>query len=226
MNSADLPPAEFWFYRVYSELTLSLLHQVNNELTGVVFLTEMIQSDVEEGTFPEDKFPNLHSSIQKVIHLIQQAVDVHLPVPERLEESAHDLSRLLEAESSILRLILPKTITIRRDGQPDGSRQVLISKKDFQLVLAAAGMMLSPRVTRGPGELIITLESSPAAVSFHPSYLALGMPVGDESEGSSPPLLALEHRIGRLGGKVELCRNSGTPGVLRIVPAQADPPPE
>jgi hypothetical protein len=220
MNSAALSPSEFWFYRVYSELTLSFLHQLNNELTGVVFLTELIQNDMESGTPAGDKFQDLHASIAKVIRLTQQTMDAHLPVPEEVWESPHDLGELLQEGIPMLRLVLSKAVAVRMDSPPAHFPRISIIQKDFRLVLAAVGLMFSPRSPGSRGELVITVESSPAAIIFHPSYL-----VADWTEGavghpeSRSAFLALEHRLGRLGGRIEPCQPSpeSSPGGLRLV---------
>ena len=226
MHSADLPPPEFWFYRVYSELTLSLLHQVNNELTGVAFLSELIRDDVEAGTPPGDKFCDLQSSIEKVIRLTQQTIDAHLPIPLDVGESPNDLGDLLQEGLAMLRLVLPKTIAIRQETPPDCFPQIQITQKEFRLVLAAVGLLLGPRSPRTPGELVVTVETSPAAIVFHPNYPVPGLSADAPGPaGSSPAFLALEHRIARLGGRVELSKNpdKAIPEALRLVLETSNP---
>ena len=226
MNSAVLSPAEFWFYRVYSELTLSLLHQVNNELTGVAFLTELIRDDVEAGTPPGDKFSDLQSSVEKVIRLTQQTIETHLPIPSDMGESASGLDDLVQEGIPLLRLVLPKTIAIHMEPPPSAPAKISIVQKEFELLLAAMGVLLAPRIPRAPGQLAITIESSPAAVLFRPNYPI----VGSASEAtfhleSSPAYLALAHRAVRLGAKIELCKNpaEACPGALRLVFETAAP---
>jgi hypothetical protein len=224
MNSAALSPSEFWFYRVYSELTLSFLHQLNNELTGVVFLTELIQNDMESGTPAGDKFQDLHASIQKVIRLTQQTMDAHLPVPEDLDESPNDLGELLQEGIPMLGLVLPKTVAVRLDSPPARFPRISITQKDFRLVLAAVGLMLSPRSPRSHGELVITVDSSQAAVIFHPNYPVAGWAEGTAGHTESRcAFLALKHRLGRLGGRIELCQpaSEACPGGLRLVLADS-----
>ena len=205
MNSVDLSPPEFWFYRVYSELTLALLHQVNNELTGVAFLSELIRDDVETGTPPGDKFGDLQSSIEKVIRLTQQTIDAHLPVPSDLGESPNDLGELLKEGIPMLRLVLPKTIAIRLESNPASFPRISITQKDFCLLLAAVGLLLAPQSPRAQGELVISLESSPTSVTFRPNYEITGLQADATwRPESNPAFFALEYRVARLGGMIEL----------------------
>jgi hypothetical protein len=216
MNSADLPPPEFWFYRVYSELTLALLHQVNNELTGVVFLTELIQEDMEAGAPAGDKFRDLHASVGKVIRLTQQTMDAHLPLPAEPGEPL-DFAELLQDGIPMLRLVLPKTITVRIDPAPACFPGIPIGKKDFQLVLAAVGLLLSPGSSRSPGELVIAVESTPAALVFHPGYPVPFLTAeATPRPEASPAFLAIDHRLRSLGGGLEVIRNPAGPDVLRL----------
>ena len=215
MNSADLPPPEFWFYRVYSELTLALLHQVNNELTGVVFLTELIQEDMEAGASAGDKFRDLHASVGKVIRLTQQTMNAHLPLSEEAGEPL-DLAELLQDGIPMLRLVLPKTINARIDPPPAGFPRIPIGKKDFQLVLAAVGLLLSPGSSRSPGELVITVGSSPAVLLFHPDYAASCLAAEAAQSESSPAFLALDHRLRHLGGGLEVFRNPAGADAIRL----------
>ena len=227
MNSVALSPSEFWFYRVYSELTLSLLHQVNNELTGVSFLTELIQDDVEAGTPPGEKFSDLQSSVEKIIRLTQQTIEAHLPIPSDMSEPSTDLGVLIQDGVSMLRLVLPKTITIRIEPLPSCAPEIAIAQKDFGQLLAAIGLLLAPRSPRAPGELKIAFESSPCAAVFQPSYpLTSPQAEATSSQQSSPAFLALEHRVGRLGGKIELCNNPEREACaveLRLVLNEATP---
>ena len=226
MNSVVLSPEEFWFYRVHSEVTLSLLHQVNNELTGVSFLTELIRDDVEEGTPPGDKFNDLQSSVEKVIRLTQQTIDAHLPIPSDVGDGTNDLGELLQEGVSMLRLVLPKTIAIRIESPPARFSQISLAQKDFGLLLAAVGVLLSPRSPRSPGELALAIESSPAAIIFRPNYLIAGSAADAALPlESSPAYLALEHRANRLGGRLELSKNPAetTPGALRLVLGASTP---
>lgn len=216
MNSADLPPPEFWFYRVCSELTLALLHQVNNELTGVVFLTELIQEDMEAQAPAGDKFRDLHAAIGKVIRLTQQAMDTHLPLSEESGEP-RDLGELLQEGIPMLRLVLPKTITVRIETPPARFPAIPISKKDFQMVLAAVGLLLSPGSSRSHGELVLTVESSPPALVFRPGYHAFVL----SSEPAGQPeshlaFLALDHRLRHLGGRLGVLRNPAGPDALSL----------
>ena len=224
MNSADLPPPEFWFYRVYSELTLALLHQVNNELTGVVFLAELIQEDVEAGVPSGDKFQDLHASIGKVIRLTKQAMDAHLPLPAEPGKPHHDFDELLKDGIPMLRLVFPKTITVRVEPPPPCLRGILIEKKDFQMVLAAVGLLLSPGSSRSHGELVIVGESSPPALVFHPGFPAFGRSAeAANHRESSPAFLALDHRLRHLGGGLEFFRNPAGHDALRLTLPTAPP---
>jgi hypothetical protein len=223
MNSADLPPPEFWFYRVYSELTLALLHQINNELTGVVFLTELIQEDVEASAPTGDKFRDLHASVGKVIRLTQQTRDALLPLPAETDEPL-DFAELLQDGIPMLRLVLPKTITVRIDPPPAYFPRIPIGKKDFQLVLAAVGLLLSPGSSRALGELVIAVESPPTALVFHPGYPVsfLATEAAPQPE-SSPAFLALDHRLRNLGGGLEVFQNPAGADALRLTLPPAPP---
>ncbi|MEI6034851.1 MAG: hypothetical protein WCS65_11305 [Verrucomicrobiae bacterium] len=235
MNSINLPPPEFWFYRVYSELTLSLLHQVNNELTGVAFLAELIEDDVEGGVPAGEKFQDLRASIEKVIQLTKQTMDVHMPIELELGGSSHNLGDLLDEGISMLRLVLPKTVAVRIKPPPLSLPRATITKKDFLQVLAALGMLLAPPSSRAPGELVIEIEPSTGALLFFPSYPIVGLAAAaasDPEDGSptknhksqaphagpgvpTPSLcdlfLAANHRVGKFGGKIELFQSSDEP---------------
>ena len=223
MNSADLPPPEFWFYRVCSELTLALLHQLNNELTGVVFLTELIQEDMETGVPAGDKFCDLHVAVGKVIRLTQQTMEAHLPLSAEADGPL-DFAELLQEGIPMLQLVLPKTITVRIDPPPACHPGIPIGKKDFQMVLAAVGLLLSPSSSRSHGELAIAVESAPAALVFRPGYPAsfLAAEATPRPE-SSPAFLAIDHRLRSLGGGLDVYRNPAGPCALRLTLPAATP---
>ncbi len=208
MHSIDLPHPEFWFYRVYSELTLSILHQVNNELTGVVFLSELIRDDLAAGEPVGDKPDELNSSVENVLRLTKQMMHVHLPVSLELEESPRDLCELMQEGIPMLRLVLPKAIAVSMEPPAACFPRVSVAPQEFHLVLAAVGMLLSPRSTRSAGKLVITSEPCPPALVFYPDYPAdeWTEEVASRLE-SSAAFLALNHRLKRLGGSAGVCRN-------------------
>jgi len=208
MHSVDLLPPEYWFYRVYSELTLSMLHQVNNELTGATFLSELIQEDLATGEPLGEKPNDLNSSIEKVIQLTKQIMYVHLPASQELEESPRDLYELLQEGLPMLRLVLPRVIAISLDPPIDFFPHVSIVPKEFHLILAAVGMLLSPRSMCSGRKLVITAESKPPVLTFYPDYPADDWMAGNAAElESSTAFLALTHRLKRLGGSAGVYRN-------------------
>jgi len=208
MHSIDLSPPEFWFYRVYSELTLSMLHQINNELTGVVFLSELIRDDLASGAPVGDKPDNLSASVENVLRLTKQMMHVHLPVPLEMDESPRDLCELMQEGIPMLRLVLPKAIAVIMEPPPACFPRVSVTPKEFHLVLAAVGMLLSPCSARSIGKLIITAEPGPPALVFYPDYPAdEWTEEADSRLESSAAFLALNHRLKRLGGSAGVCRN-------------------
>ena len=105
----------------------------------------------------------------------------------------------------MLRLVLPKSIAIRMAAPPSCFPRACVTQKDFRLVLAAIGLLLAPQSPRAQGELLITVESSPTAVIFHPNYPVNGLtPDATWRPESNPAFFALEYRVARLGGMIEL----------------------
>jgi hypothetical protein len=85
------------------------------------------------------------------------------------------------------------------------------------MVLAALGLLLSPGPSRSHGELVIAVESAPAALVFHPGYpvACLAADAAPWPE-ASPAFLAIAHRLRALGGGLEVFRNPAGPDVLRL----------
>lgn len=212
MNTPDLPQAEYWFYRVASELTIALLHQVNNELTGVIFTAEDIEQEVSESIDPKEKFSVLHGSVQKVIQLIQETVNVNVTQQEMLPNPRF-LPDLIRAEIPILRLLIPKSVGITFSEASGIQQDVLIPENELRILLAAVGLILRPAPSRSRNcEFSLRIETEPSsstdglvALRFTPDYLRRdsAAPTAEEEICKHPDLSALEHRLKRMGGTLD-----------------------
>ena len=223
MNMPELPAEEYWFYRVCSELTLAFLHQVNNELTGVIFTVEDIESGEIQNDALREKFRSLHESVQKVVRLIQETVEINLQGGDMLPHSYH-VKALLEEELPMLRLLLAKTVTINLQESSFAHLETTLPKKEFSLLLAAAGLLLQPVNVRTTGEFQLDIalsqvdsssDTSPILISLTPNYPLLVELLPSENHIG---FAALKHRLQRFGGNLEIAHSLDTTAFsLRIV---------
>lgn len=180
MITPPLPSEEFWFYRVSSELTLSLLHKINNELTGVVFQIENLQELAQSpdcgdssslGQTLSESATSLSHSINSILSLLRQNVALQrAPV----ENPVHTipLQSLLASASPVLRLILPRTIQLHLEA-PRHNPFLCITEEDFCILLCAAALLLHPLGTHPsatislsspnakPPTLLLSLQTPP-----------------------------------------------------------------
>lgn len=223
MNIPELPAEEYWFYRVCSELTLAFLHQVNNELTGVIFTVEDLESGEIQDDALREKYHSLHESVQKVVHLIQETVEINLQGEDMLPHSYH-VKDLLEEELPMLRLLLSKTVTINLQQGRVEHLETTLPKKEFSLLLAAAGLLFQPVNVRTTEEFQLDIalspvdscnDTSPILISFTPNYPLLIELLPSENHIG---FTALKHRLQRFGGNLEIDQIlDATTFVLRIV---------
>lgn len=203
MITSPLPPQEYWFYRVFSELTLSILHKVNNELTGVVFQVENLQDLAESGEPIHDCASDLGTSLAQVLGLLRQSAALQRE-PEERPQGAIPLSSLLAMSAPVLRLVLPKSIHLVIPS-PSSDPWIYLTEEDFVILLAAAGMLLHPEGSHPLGEFQLLPSAGPG--EYATLHLAMEGPQFSTAtllEPSSTPCLAFLHRLQRLGGQAEM----------------------
>ncbi|MCX7712470.1 MAG: hypothetical protein N2035_02200 [Chthoniobacterales bacterium] len=172
MNSLSLPPDQFWFYRVLMEWTLGILHRVNNELTGALFLIEQIQENFTSSELTpldsQNLLSSLSTSIQKIHHLISEAAALHTPPSQQISDPITPHLAVREA-SSIARLLLPKSIKILEPTSlPESNSCLFTSIGEFRLLAAAAALILHPISFRSKGSFSIHFSTHPNTTNFLP----------------------------------------------------------
>ena len=198
MITTALPPEEFWFYRVFSELTLSLLHKINNELTGVVFQVENLQELSQANAPISECAEDLGTSISHVLGLLRQSVALHRE-PEERPLGAVPLSSLLTTSLPVLRLVLPKSIHLVVPA-PSSDPWIYLAEEDFVVLLAATALLLHPPGSHPSGEFhILPAFSRTGNATLHVSMSGAGFSTTALLQSQPAPWGSLLHRLQRLG---------------------------
>jgi hypothetical protein len=203
MITAPLPPEEYWLYRVFSELTLSLLHKVNNELTGVVFQVENLQELVEAGEPIEECSADLGLSLAEVLGLLRHSASLQRE-PEERPQGGVPFSSLLTLTAPVLRLILPKSLHLIIPS-PSSDPWIYLTEEDFIILVAAIGLQLHPPGSHPCGEFNLRpVTAGEGWASLHLSMQGDRFSTSTLLEPSSAAWAAVSHRLHRLGCQAEL----------------------
>lgn len=231
MITPPLPAEEFWFYRVSSELTLSLLHKINNELTGVIFQIENLQELAQTPDCCDpaslsqtlsDSASSLSLSINSILSLLRQNVALQR-APVENPAATIPLQSLLASASPVLRLILPRTIQLQLEA-PRHNPSVFLTEEDFCIILCAAALLLHPSGSHPSATISLSFpEANPPTL-----LLSLQAPAPNGLTEEAHPLTACSpawqsfgHRAARLRVKARLSL-SPAPAISLIFPVAAE----
>lgn len=240
MITPRLPSEEFWFYRVSAELTLALLHKINNELTGVVFQIESLQDlarqqapEAPPGSSPaappelqaelEACAAALNHSVTSILGLLRQSVALQR-APVELPLQSLPLQSLLSAAQPVLRLILPRTLQLTLQA-PASNPAIGMTEEDFTTLLCAAALLLHPAPSHPSGGITVSCACGPNAQVT----LTLDTPPPNGLTPAEPHPLdpagaawqSFLHRVARLGARVTLTLGP-SPSITLTLPGEPE----
>lgn len=140
-----------------SELTLGLLHKLNNVMTGIFFTVEACQMDLDPSHPVSEEIKSLAENAQKAQQLIERTTEVNL---SNDEVSYHELSELLNKQLDVFKIILPKTTQVQVIA-PTETMHVQLNDVDFRTILLSIARTLKPQLTI-KGRPLGTLFTKPA----------------------------------------------------------------
>jgi hypothetical protein len=162
-----------------SELTLGLLHNANNAMTGLYFT---IESCLEETSLPAE----IREHLEEALHglraaqaIADRAAEIHLGLRET---SYHEAGDLLRRQLDLLKIILPKGTAIEQMPATE-LLHLQIDEAGFRRILLSLVRWLRPALQRPPrlvlGARAGLLASGQPAVVFCIEAVA-------ETDGNAP----------------------------------------
>jgi hypothetical protein len=150
-----------------SELTLGLLHKLNNLMTGVYFNLEGAEAALDPAHPAAGLVREVASAIQQAQALVRRTADLNLaPDPEA---SYFDLGALIQESWELMKLILPKS-TVADFVGPDQPLYVKVSSEEFSEALLQ--LASATRAAYREGESHVAVEVRPLEAldlsGFHP----------------------------------------------------------
>ena len=135
-------------HQISSELTLGLLHKLNNLMTGVYFNLETADEELDSQHPASATLRAVTESIQLAQELVRRTADLNLP-PES-EASYFEIGPLIEEHWDLVKIILPKSATCEF-VPPEHPLYVQVSSEEFreallQLALATRDATLTGHV--------------------------------------------------------------------------------
>jgi signal transduction histidine kinase len=154
-----------------SNLTLGLLHQVNNVLTGIYFNIEECQAQVD----PEDPLgatlEEIAESVTTLHRLLDRTVDVNLPLSVEDDANYHDFEELVSRQLDLVRIVFPKTVSfaMRPSTEP---LHVHASEQKFRRALLQLAAALREALPASNARVELELRACEAA-SGEPAAAAI-----------------------------------------------------
>jgi hypothetical protein len=139
-----------------SDLTLGLLHQVNNVLTGIYFHVEECQEHAPSDEPAGAALEEIAEAVQNLHSLLARTIEVNLP---RTEDDAnyHDLEELVSSQLDLLRIVFPKTVSVdfQCASQP---LHVHASEYEFRRILLSLAACLRDSMPAQNGQVAVELH--------------------------------------------------------------------
>ena len=189
-----------------SELTLGLLHKLNNLMTGVYFNLEGAEAALDQAHPAAALVREITRSIQQAQTLVRRTADLNL-APEA-EPSYFDISALIQESWDLVKIILPKS-TVAELKVPAEPLYVKVSSEEFcEALLQLASVT---RAAYRSGESHVSVEVQPIdgldLSGFRPAPAAPegGVAVlyrDDVLEGADPGNMSLFQAFNEEGGGV------------------------
>jgi hypothetical protein len=158
-----------------SDLTLGLLHQVNNVLTGIYFNVEECQSQIDPEHPLGLTLEEISESVRNLHRLIDRTVEVNLPLSVEDDANYHDLADLVSRQMDLIRIVFPKTVSIAL-LPPNEPLHVLVSEQKCRRVLLMLAAALRAALPVPNARIMVELGARPpahgqsapsAAILFH-----------------------------------------------------------
>jgi signal transduction histidine kinase len=145
-----------------SELTLGLLHQVNNVLTGIYFNVEECQAQVDTQSPLGATLEEISDSVRNLHRLLDRTVEVNLPLTEEDDASYHDLGELVSRQLDLIRILFLKTASIAL-LPPAEPVYVLANEQKFRRMLLQLVAALRDALPLPNARIVLELHARPAA---------------------------------------------------------------
>jgi signal transduction histidine kinase len=119
--------------RLVPDLTLGLLHRLNNVMTSLYFTADGCEAEIEPGHPARELLKVLTASVQEAQHLVKRTADVNLSLGST-EPGYQDLNSLVKADEELTRILLPKGAALKLNTS-EAALVVKISISDFRFIL-------------------------------------------------------------------------------------------
>lgn len=134
-----------------AELTLGLIHEVNNVLTGIYFNLEGCQEALPGDGSASEAVLEIGRGVERIKEILARTTQIHLNVAER-ETTYHDLESLVASELDLLRVVFPKTAKIHF-LPPQSPIHVRLAEFPFRVVLLSIASRLRAFLPTGKIEI-------------------------------------------------------------------------
>lgn len=147
--------------RMTSELTLGLLHRLNNVMTSIYFTAEGCETEVEPDNPVREMLAELTRAVRDAQQLINQTSEVNLTLGS-IDPEYHDLNALVRKELFLVKMLLPKNAVVEIETLADPAL-IRMSIADFRRVLF--GIALNARDAAGVNPRVILQTQEPVQVN-------------------------------------------------------------
>ena len=182
--------------KITAELTLGLLHRLNNIMTGIYFAADTCQSEVAPNHPARESVELLAESARDAQEVIDRTTDLNLSLPP--ENTYHDLNELLLRQTDLLKIILPKTCNFT-EATHNSPLYVQIAECEFRDLLLSLAM--NSRAAANPASrLKVSVQVLPANLLSDRNGAAKALPTGMPAaavcfsdNGCGIPMEAFDH---------------------------------
>lgn len=205
---------------INAQLTPSLIHEVNNILTGIYFNLEGCRDAFDTGHPLAETVQEIQVGVERIKEVLGRVTQIYLNTAER-EITYHDVQELVASQFDLLRTIFPKTARISLSS-PDNPLHIRVSEYSFRVGLLTLAVCLKDFYPQGKIEVPLSVLSPEdlssfkitetslledhVAISFRLPCVALSISEIDEFHSreffSDLSMAAAEDLIAHSGGKL------------------------
>ncbi|MHA3774428.1 sensor histidine kinase [Verrucomicrobiota bacterium sgz303538] len=178
--------------RLVSDLTLGLLHKINNVMTSLYFTAEGCEAEIEEDHPVREMLVQLSSTVRNAQQLLNQTADVNSTLGST-DVGYHDLNTLLSHELYLLKMLLPKAavVDIETASEPVIVR---ISTAEFRRVLFSLAINARDAAMERPRIRLQVVDAAKVDTDqYSPGYAPVGDTIAlvfkDNGEGVNPDIV-------------------------------------
>jgi len=179
--------------RLTSDLTLGLLHKLNNVMTSIYFTAEGCETEVESGHPVREMLSDLTRAVRDAQQLINQTSEVNLTLGDTVPEY-HDLNVLVRQELFLMKMLLPKNTVVEIETMLEPAF-IRMSIADFRRVLFSLASNASDAAGTNPRVVLQTMASAHVSAEEYLPELTSGtremvaLVFKDDGDGMSPEAL-------------------------------------